>query len=314
MNDRIDMDWRAMLALVRPLNLVFIGLTQYLLFFHFLFPVFHATGAPILLPGWMAVLFLSSTILLTAGGYAMNDLMDIETDRINKPGKWLVGNRVSRKTAVIFSSILFLLGAGAAGWIALAIGKPHLWFIYPGAALSLWAYSRFFKALPLAGNLLVAALCSLVGGIVWFAEMEGIGFLWTADPLKAQRVWYALVFYLYFAFTATLFREIVKDCEDVEGDTAAALRTLPARFGVQTAVRLAYVTGILLWLSLLALAWYFFTIKEPAGVAFSIGFLFLPLTFALVLLGRAKNPQQFRKISLIAKVVIFAGVFVVLFF
>ncbi|MBK7410752.1 MAG: hypothetical protein IPJ40_23475 [Saprospirales bacterium] len=51
----------AALQLIRALNLAFIALTQYLLFFHFLFPILHATHAPVLLEGWRALVFLITT-------------------------------------------------------------------------------------------------------------------------------------------------------------------------------------------------------------------------------------------------------------
>lgn len=307
-------DWLAAISLVRPLNLSFIALAQYLLLYHLLFPALRSAGAPILLSDWRGIFFLVVTVLLTGAGYAINDMLDVETDQINKPEKWFVGNRIGTKTATVLIWALLLSGGLLSAWIAIDIGKPAYWFIFPAAVLTLWLYSRYLKGVPLAGNLIVAMLCSLVGGILWFAEREGIYYLRAAGLSEAVRITNGMGFYLFFAFLATLFREIVKDCQDVEGDSAANHRTLPVRSGLQTAARLAFVTGLALNLALVYLAWYFFGMGDLAGMSYSLTLLVLPLSIGLFFLSKAKVPNQFQMISRIAKWVIFAGVFLVLFF
>ncbi|MBK8492303.1 MAG: geranylgeranylglycerol-phosphate geranylgeranyltransferase [Saprospirales bacterium] len=266
----------AALQLIRPLNLAFIALTQYLLFFHFLFPILHATHAPVLLEGWRALVFLITTTLLTAAGYGINDYFDVETDRINKPDKWLVGNRLSPKTTAVWVAGLVILGAILSAWLAWDIQKPVLWLIYPVAVFLLWSYSRYLKGIPLAGNLLIALLCMMVGGIIWFAEREGIAFLRSYHPQLALQLIRALVFYLFFAFLATLFREMVKDCEDMEGDAATAQQTLPVRFGLHRVKRWALAGGLLLEIALLLLAWYFHQTSNVGGIAYTLSLLAIP--------------------------------------
>ena len=302
----------AALKLVRPLNLAFIALTQYLLFFHFLFPILHAAQAPVVLEGWRALVFLLTTTLLTAAGYGINDLFDVETDRINKPGSWLVGNKLSRKAAATWVTGLVILGAILAAWLAWDIQKLHLWLIYPLAIFLLWSYSRYLKGIPLAGNLLIALLCMMVGGIVWFAERAGIAFLHAHDPQLALQMIRALVFYLFFAFIATLFRELVKDCEDIEGDAATAQQTLPVRFGLHRVKRWALAIGILLEIALLFLARYFHQTSNEQGIVYTLLLLAMPQLAGLWYLQQAQAPAHFRRVSWIAKWVIFAGVFMVL--
>ncbi|MBK6620591.1 MAG: UbiA family prenyltransferase [Saprospirales bacterium] len=305
--------WLAALLLLRPVNLLFIALTQYLLLFQFLFPALSAAGAPIVLEGWRALLFLFTTTLLTGAGYAMNDLYDVETDRINKPGKWLIGNRISRSAAMNLTGILLCAGALASAFLAFEIGKPALWFIYPGAVLALLIYSRNLKGIPLAGNIFVAFLCSMVAGILWYAEREGISMLREESPADAAQLVRGLLVYLSFAFLATFFRELVKDCEDLEGDAAAALKTLPAKIGLRRSAFGALVLGVLLGLGLLGLSVYFLLRENWAGMAYTLLLLTAPLAYGLWLLTKAGEPGQFRAVSRIAKWVIFAGVFLILF-
>jgi len=306
--------WITVISLVRPLNLVFIVLAQYLLLYRFIIPALRSGGAPVLLSEWRGVFFLAVTALLAGAGYVINDLLDVNADRINKPGKWYVGNRIGKKAAMTLALIMVLSGGFLSAWIAIGTGKPGYWLIYPSAALALWVYSRYLKGVPLAGNFLVAMLCSLVGGIIWFAEREGIRFLQLADLPTATRIIHGIGFYLFFAFLATFFREIVKDCEDVEGDATAGRRTFPVRFGLRKAVRLAFVSGLALDLSLLFLSFYFFEKGNHAGVIYSLAVLALPLSAGLYLLTGANALKQFSRVSRIAKWVIFAGVFLVLLF
>lgn len=305
--------WLAAWLLLRPVNLLFIAFSQYLLLFGFLFPALRAAGAPILLEGWRALVFLFTTTLLTAAGYVINDLYDVETDRINKPGKWLIGRRISRPAALNLAGILLGAGALASACLAIEIGKPALWFIYPVAGLGLWVYSRNLKGVPLVGNVFVALLCSMVAGILWYAERNGIEILWDKDPEAATRLVRGFVFYLSFAFFSTFFRELVKDCEDLEGDAALALKTLPAQIGLRRSAMWALGLGILLGLGLLGLSVYFLIRENWAGMAYTLVLLAAPLGSGLLLLAKAEYPDQFRAVSRIAKWVIFAGVFLILF-
>jgi 4-hydroxybenzoate polyprenyltransferase len=73
------------------------------------------------------------------------------------------------------------------------------------------------KRISLVGNLIVAFLTGLVfifGGVV------------VENPAVA-------IVPAVFAFLINLIREIVKDMEDVEGDTKAGVNTYPVKFGFQ---------------------------------------------------------------------------------
>lgn len=303
--------WIAAFSILRPLNLLFIALTQYLLFFHFIFPLLHSAGAPVVLSGWRAWAFLLATTLVAGAGYAINDLYDIEGDRINKPGKWILGREISFFHAKLLIALSIGGGAALSALIALDIQAAHLWVLYPTAVFSLWAYSRYLKGTPLAGNLLVAALCALVAGIVWFAERRGFAWIAERNPELAGRAAEALAFYLGFAFLANLFREIVKDCEDVKGDSLLKKYTLPVAGGLKMAKWIAFSLGLLLEAALLGLTARFFFLSGWTGLVFSLLMLIIPLGWGLVFLARAEKPQDFTPVSRIAKWVIFAGVFLI---
>jgi len=95
--------------------------------------------------------------------------------------------------------------------------------------LALIAYTEVFKGLPGAGNAVVAYL----GGSTFLFGAAAV-----ATPESAAIVLFAL------AALSTLSREIVKDVEDVEGDRAEGLRTLPIAIGERPSLHIA--TALLL--------------------------------------------------------------------
>ena len=55
-------------------------------------------------------ILLSSVLFITAGGYIINDIFDIEVDKINKPDKVIITQQISEKYGWIFYSILNFIG------------------------------------------------------------------------------------------------------------------------------------------------------------------------------------------------------------
>lgn len=212
----------AVLRLVRPLNLlilaVAVGLGGWL-----------AGGVGVWQDGHAARVLRAalSAVLLGAAANALNDVVDVEVDRVNRPGRplpsGLVSGAVARGIAV---------GAAAGGLVLAATLSAGHFALALGAAGLMVLYEVRLKRVALVGNLLVAlvvALTLIYGG--WAAGRVG--------PVLVAAA---------FAFLTTLARELVKDVEDVEGDAAAGARTLPvvAGAGVGAGAALGVVTLTLL--------------------------------------------------------------------
>jgi 4-hydroxybenzoate polyprenyltransferase len=69
------------------------------------------------------LVLLFSLSFLYSGGMSLNDLLDAQADRVKKPFRPLPSGRISMKSAVIFTALLFAAG------VALLLFTP-----YPGAA------------------------------------------------------------------------------------------------------------------------------------------------------------------------------------
>ena len=197
---------------------------------------------------------LRITILLGLSVYsfmaswnALNDYLDLEIDKINRPDRPLPSERISQslaKAAIIFTCLISLISLFLAGQIANTMTDNFAdW--YPTIAIWLLALGLLInyeddrillglknKGLP--GNL---AISVSVGLVVLF------GAAGLFDPFNERAVSLFLIGTLY-----NLSREIIKDVEDMDGDLGRF--TYAMRVGAQRARLVSW--GILL-LTLVAL-------------------------------------------------------------
>jgi geranylgeranylglycerol-phosphate geranylgeranyltransferase len=190
--------------------------------------------------------------IFTGAGNAINDYVDHKIDAINKPERPIPSGRISLNAAAAYSVTLFII----ATIMALAIG------IIPGiivvlSAILMFLYAYRLKKSCLIGNLSIAfltGLCFVFAGVV-------LGMVFIAVLLG------------FYAFLMTMAREIVKDMEDVEGDSIEGASTFPIRYGMRASSILAAFFMILA--SLTSPVLFFIGI-------FNIIYLFV-LIFAIVL-------------------------------
>jgi geranylgeranylglycerol-phosphate geranylgeranyltransferase len=212
---------RALTLLPRPLNCLITALSAGV-------GAFAAGVHPLPVEVWWAAL---AAALVAGAGNALNDVADLEIDRVNQPQRPLPAGHLGRGAALAESLALALAGIGIARWQGPALGGVALL-----VALALALYDLRLKRTPLWGNLLVSALAS--AAFPFGALAAG----------QLGRAWIPAL----FAFLFHLGREIIKDLEDVEGDRAQGARTLPLAVGEPLAARLA--ASILLFLA--AFTWW----------------------------------------------------------
>ena len=227
---------------------------------------------------FLLVLAASSTGLVTAAGNVLNDLGDLEGDRLNHPERPLATGEVTPRAARGFTVGLFVAGAAVA--VPVALVEPWVGVILAVAIAALLAYELAWKARGLVGNIAVGGLTAMV-------------FLY--GGAAAGRPWVVLPF-AAMAFLATLSREVIKDMEDVAGDTAR--RTVPRVHGMATASALARgAIGAAIALSVTPFLWYL-SAPSPAGVAYAAVVLAADLVFVASvwwLPGRLRFEQTVSK-------------------
>jgi 4-hydroxybenzoate polyprenyltransferase len=189
--------------------------------------------------------------------------------------------------------------------------------IYPVAVFLLWAYARWFKKMLLVGNLLVAFFCAFVAWVVFYAEQMNDYSRADDQSIAWGRIYMLIVFiaYAFFAFISTLFREIIKDIEDADGDAAEGCRTLPIVFGQLVAKRVALGVGVFFLLATIGLSYFYFsTAVNYLKAAFILLFMSAPILYALFLLLKAKTKTDFAFLSKLAKIIMLSGLVVILLF
>ncbi|MFB6142822.1 MAG: geranylgeranylglycerol-phosphate geranylgeranyltransferase [Halorientalis sp.] len=201
---------RGLLELTRPVNAVAAGVLT-------LVGAFVATADALLVaPVGAAV---AATVLATGAGNAINDYFDREVDRVNDPHRPIPRGVVQPRSALAFSVALFLVAVV----VALALLPPLAIAIAVVNLLALVSYTELFKGLPGVGNALVAYL----GGSTFLFGGAAVG---NVGPTVVLFVLAAL---------STFTREIIKDVEDVAGDSQEGLRTLPVAVGERRSLTLA---------------------------------------------------------------------------
>lgn len=214
--------------LVRPKNLAIIALTQWVLYSKILLPFVPNLSLDYL--HFLLLVFV--TICISGSGFIINDIFDHSFDILNKPQKSYIPHHITVNQAWIYYYLVLFLGAVVAVYLAFYINNIPLFLLYPSAVLLLYLYSKYWKNSVLIGNIVVSSFIAFVAGIVWFAERNA----WSVMDNAPEKSLVAEIFIVYMclSFGVNLIREVVKDMEDISGDRAANLKTLPIVHGEKT--------------------------------------------------------------------------------
>jgi 4-hydroxybenzoate polyprenyltransferase len=304
----------AFFKLVRYPNLLYIGLTQFLLQYCVVAPLLRFNGeAPSLSPLSFFLLSLS-TVLIAAAGYIINDYFDINIDIINKPDKMVLDKIINRRWAMAFHTIFNMAGVSIGFIVAWRIGQIYLGFTQVFCSLLLWFYSTSFKRQVLIGNVMISLLTALAVVVVGFYEKQIYESFEAIMSPVGRKLIQIIGVYALFAFMISLVREIVKDLEDMIGDSKDGCRTIPIVWGVLPAKRLCY--GLLLALQVLILltelrialvGWY-------GAIIYLLVLVQLPCLYIYIQLKKAHLPEHYHKVSSMVKVIMLTGILSMIFF
>jgi len=270
-------------------------------------PAFRASEVAASLNEIELAILVFSTLCIAASGYIINDILDYEIDKINKPDSMIVGKHISIQQAHFFYWASVLVGFIISIYLAIKTNNLPLLSLYPIAVFLLYLYSKYLKKSLLAGNIIVALFCAFVAGIVWVAEQNSIIDLANKEASKANYLIFILTIYLLFAFLSTMFREIIKDIEDMEGDQLGNCKTLPILYGIQTAKIVASGFGVALLLLLFYLSQQLWSAANYMALVFVLLAIILPLFYALFKLVKAQQTQDFHHLSQVAKIIMLSG-------
>lgn len=281
------------LRFIRYKNLLLICYVFFLINFY-LFPSFQVSLS---LTKLHFFILLFSTLLITSAGYIINDIFDIEADKINKPKKVIVSNIISVEKAKKIYLFINTFGIVLGVILCLQIEKPNLVFIFIAIPLLLYYYSKNFQNKAFIGNLIVSILISFSIYMLVLFETGSTN----------NSVYYVVLALSIFSFFLNLSREIIKDIIDVKGDFNQGLKTLPIILGIKRSSYIAALFTIIPTLFLVALI-----INITGELKITRVFLLLtcliPLLYINTKLLKKPSHKTFIMVSSILKLIMFFGI------
>ena len=254
------------------------------------------------------ILLVAATVFIAAGGYVINDYFDIKTDVINR-GEVIVGSKISQQKAMMLHNILNLIGIALGFFISWRSGYTLLGAMFLMVSGLLYFYSASYKRQFLIGNIIVAFLTAMVPMLVAIYEWPAVYRFYTINAVETPDlsfIFYWIGGFAVFAFLTTLTREIIKDIEDYEGDAAFGRNTVPIVLGILTS-KIIVIALIVIIIALLYFVWYLFLFDKYTLIYITV-FIAIPLIFVIAIMLRSINSRQFKKASMLMKIIMLTGI------
>ena len=295
--------------LIRLPNLLIILLTQSLIRWSLISPLLKANGMSLQMSTSLFVMLMLATMLVTAGGYVINDYFDRKIDTVNNPKEVIVGRSISLRHTMTIHLVLTTLGILLGIYVAWATDFIVLGILFLLGSGILWFYSTTYKRQVLLGNLIVALMTGMVPMLVLLFELplqyRQYGSLLAAGSFNLSYIALWVSGFSGFAFILTLAREIIKDAEDLKGDTSYGRRTLPATAGMTVSKAVVVCLYAITALSLILI--YLVYLPDRFTLIYILVLLMIPLATAIFLTLKAKTARHFHVISFLTKSIMITG-------
>jgi 4-hydroxybenzoate polyprenyltransferase len=162
--------------------------------------------------------------VLNAGNNALNQIYDLEIDRINKPRRPLPNGRLSIREAWVFTVVTYA-AALVLAWMVAPGGRHECFWIVVAATVATFVYScppLRTKQRGIWANVTIAVPRGVLLKVAGWSCVKSIFGL---EP------WFiGAIFGLFLLGAST-----TKDFADMEGDARGGCRTLPIIYGVEKA-------------------------------------------------------------------------------
>lgn len=281
------MKFKAVIEIIRPINCLMGALTVIIGILN------TRTGVSLLNLILNLIIGVITYILIAGSGMVINDIYDIEIDKINRPERPIPRGDLSLKEAKFLYVGILIIGILLSSIHSLLLNLGFLNIIVASFFGFIgWLYAAYGKKSGFFGNIIVSVSFSI--GLIYGAILNG-------------RI---IPIYIYFFFLTSFFlllaREIVKGCEDIEGDKREGVKTLAIKIGIQKALYISIICDLL--------AIIFFILPIFTNIinrwAFLISMLFgLAIVIIALILSIISDlkKKSFSRISLLLKVGAFGG-------
>src|SRR3954469_12023642 len=184
-----------------------------------------AAGVMPNIKGIYFLLLMSSSVLIAAAGYIINDYFDLNIDLINKPDKLVVDKIITRRWVIFWHLVFSITGIMLGFYIDWKTNVRFLGFANFTCTVLLFVYSISLKKKLLSGNIVISVLTAWVILVVGWCETSNL-----LQPHHigsfTEKITRISFLYAGFAFVISLIREVVKDIEDIEGDRRYGCNTM----------------------------------------------------------------------------------------
>ncbi len=289
------------LNLIRYQNLLFIALAQVAI----KYGLFQPLGVNNTLSTFNFILLVVATVCIAAGGNIINDIYDVEIDKINRPNKVLIGKKISESNASRLFIALNVIGVAIGFYLANSIEKSGFAALFIIISALLYLYASYLKSILLVGNLLISALVAMSLIIVpLFDLLPAI----TPQNQAAQSAIFKIVLHFsLFAFLLNFIREIVKDLQDVNGDKKGGRNTLAIALGRKRTNTIVFILGVFMVL-LTVLYMYEKLYDVQILLLYFLFAIVAPLLYFCIKSWDAESQKEFAFQSKLLKIILFLGI------
>jgi 4-hydroxybenzoate polyprenyltransferase len=162
--------------------------------------------------------------LLNAGNNALNQIYDLEIDRVNKPKRPLPSGRLTIGQVWVFTAITYALALVLA-WMVAPLGTHECFWLVAVAVVCTLLYSVppfRTKRLGIWANVTIAIPRGVLLKVAGWSSVKS---------MMGLEPWYIGAIFGLFLLGATT----TKDFADMDGDRRGGCRTLPIQYGVRRA-------------------------------------------------------------------------------
>jgi geranylgeranylglycerol-phosphate geranylgeranyltransferase len=236
---------------------------------------------------------------IAGSGMVINDIYDIEIDKINRPERPIPSGRITLKQAKVLFIVCLVIGLTFAIYHSFLFNLGILnIFIVAFFGFIGWLYAKWGKKSGFIGNIIVSISFSI--GLIYGAILNSLN----------------IPAYIYFFFLTSFFlllsREIIKGCEDIEGDKIEGVKTLAIKIGIKKSIKISMI------FSILAIIFFilpnFTNIINPLLFLISMVFGLIDVTYVvIIMLKKELSKQDLKKISLLLKIGALLGLIAFIF-
>jgi geranylgeranylglycerol-phosphate geranylgeranyltransferase len=166
------------------------------------------------------ILGIIAYFFIAGSGMVINDIYDIEIDRINRPQRPIPRGSITLAQAkgLFLTYLIIGLIASVVNSIINLLGLLNV-IIAAIFGLIGWIYAKWGKKSGFLGNIIVSVSFSI--GLIYGAVLNS-----SIVPIY-------IYFFFFTSFFLLLSREVIKGCEDVEGDKLQGVKTLAIKIGIK---------------------------------------------------------------------------------